>query len=202
MTAVKAVRSALEAERFEDPIFRLFYPELEVVYQEKNDSLDDPGERELDATLRNLFPRHPYGTQTIFGETEHLKLPAYHDMAAYYERWYVPNNMAVLLAGDIDAAAALPVLERTLGRLQPARFTTAQTGEGLHHGRRQEPSFVVRRRGEDVEAQHDVGLLQLLRRPERRSINLNRAHHLRRREVRCERVRQAERCCELCAKCR
>ncbi|MDC0672708.1 M16 family metallopeptidase [Nannocystis radixulma] len=112
--------AALEAERFEDPIFRLFYPELEVVYQEKNNSLDDPGERELDATLRNLFPRHPYGTQTVFGETEHLKLPAYHDMAAYYERWYVPNNMAVLLAGDVDAAVALPVLERTLGRLQAA----------------------------------------------------------------------------------
>src|SRR5690606_29919054 len=30
-----------------------------------------------------------------------------------------PNNMAIVLAGDIDADAALPVLEATFGRLEP-----------------------------------------------------------------------------------
>lgn len=109
----------VEAERFADPVFRLFYPELEAVYEEKNLSLDDPDDRVWEALLLGLFPAHPYGTQPTIGLTEHLKTPAYSDMVEYFDDWYVPNNMAVVLAGDIDAERALPVLEATLGRLQP-----------------------------------------------------------------------------------
>lgn len=108
----------VEAERFTDPVFRLFFTEMEAVYEEKNLSLDNPWVRTYYATTRNLFPRHPYGTQTTIGEIEHLKVPAYQDMVDYFDRWYVPNNMAVVLAGDIDAETALPKLEQTLGKLE------------------------------------------------------------------------------------
>lgn len=110
----------VEKERFSDPVFRLFYPELEAVYEEKNISLDSPGRRVNTAMMEMLFPEHPYGTQPTIGLVEHLKTPAYQDMEAYFERWYAPNNMAVVLAGDIDAATALPLLEATLGQI-PAR---------------------------------------------------------------------------------
>ena len=112
--------ATLEAERFKDPSYRLFFTELESVYEEKNLSLDSPDERASEALMRQLFPQHPYGTQTTIGSIEHLKSPAYQDMIAYFQRWYAPNNMAILLAGDIDAGTALPVLERTLGTW-PAR---------------------------------------------------------------------------------
>jgi len=111
--------ATLEAERFKDPSYRLFFTELESVYEEKNLSLDSPEERASEAMMRQLFPTHPYGTQTTIGSSEHLKSPAYQDMIDYFQRWYAPNNMAVLLAGDIDAATALPVLERTLGAWAP-----------------------------------------------------------------------------------
>ncbi|MCA9660396.1 MAG: insulinase family protein, partial [Myxococcales bacterium] len=101
----------IEADRLQHPIFRLFYPELEAVYEEKNISLDDPEERVWESTRRLLFPQHPYGTQTTIGAVDHLKTPAYGDMVGYFARWYAPNNVAVILAGDIDAATALPVLE-------------------------------------------------------------------------------------------
>lgn len=119
----------LESARFRDPVFRLFYPELEAVYEEKNITLDSPEDRVWEAMLRALFPRHPYGTQPTIGSSEHLKNPAYADMVAYYERWYVPNNMAILLAGDIDAATALPVLERAFGDWQPQPLTPPEPGE-------------------------------------------------------------------------
>lgn len=111
--------ATLEAERFKDPSYRLFFTELESVYEEKNLSLDSPENRASEALMRHLFPAHPYGTQTTIGSIEHLKSPAYQDMIDYFQRWYAPNNMAVLLAGDIDAATALPVLERTLGAWAP-----------------------------------------------------------------------------------
>ncbi|MBK7824301.1 M16 family metallopeptidase [Nannocystis sp.] len=114
--------ATLEAERFKDPSYRLFFTELESVYEEKNLSLDSPDGRASEAMMKQLFPTHPYGTQTTIGSIEHLKSPAYQDMIDYHQRWYAPNNMAVLLAGDIDAAAALPVLERTLGTWAPRKL--------------------------------------------------------------------------------
>ena len=111
--------ATLEAERFKDPSYRLFFTELESVYEEKNLSLDSPDGRASEAMMKQLFPTHPYGTQTTIGSIEHLKSPAYQDMIDYFHRWYAPNNMAVLLAGDIDAATALPVLEKTLGTWEP-----------------------------------------------------------------------------------
>jgi predicted Zn-dependent peptidase len=119
----------VEIERFRDARFRLFYPELESVYEEKNVSLDEPWDRIDEAARLGLFPAHPYGTQPTLGVVEHLKSPAYGDMVAYFERWYVPNNMAILLAGDIDAATALPVLERTLGTLAPQPLAEPAQGE-------------------------------------------------------------------------
>ncbi|MCG8420806.1 MAG: insulinase family protein [Proteobacteria bacterium] len=119
----------VEAERFRDPVFRLFYPELEAVYEEKNRSLDRPLSRVFEAVARALFPGHPYGTQPTIGLVEHLKTPAYADMVAYYSRWYVPNNMAIVLAGDIDAKTALPILEGGFGTLVSRPLTTELHGE-------------------------------------------------------------------------
>ncbi|MCA9662266.1 MAG: insulinase family protein, partial [Myxococcales bacterium] len=119
----------VERERFADPVFRLFYPELEAVYEEKNLSLDSPERRISETVRRSLFPAHPYGTQPTIGLAEHLKNPAYADMVAYFERWYAPNNMAIILAGDIDAETALPVLERTLGTLAPKALEAPAAGD-------------------------------------------------------------------------
>ncbi len=107
-----------EAERFSGPVFRLFWPELEAVYEEKNLELDDPSEQMWLQMTRAAFPDHPYGTQDILGTVEHLKTPAFGEMVAFYERWYRPSNMAIILVGDVDASV-LPELEETLGRLPP-----------------------------------------------------------------------------------
>ncbi len=121
--------ATVEAERFADPVFRLFYPELEAVYEEKNLSIDNPWRRHNEAMMAALFPEHPYGTQPTIGLAEHLKTPAYQDMVDYFERWYVPNNMAIVLAGDIDPATALPILEDKFGRLEPKSLPKPAPGK-------------------------------------------------------------------------
>ncbi len=121
--------ATIEAERYTDPVYRLFWPELEAVYEEKNLDLDSPESRVWKAMLSGLFPQHPYGTQSTIGEVEHLKSPAYDDMAAYFERWYAPNNMAIVLAGDIDATQAVPVLEKAFGHLKPRPLPQPDPGE-------------------------------------------------------------------------
>jgi predicted Zn-dependent peptidase len=121
--------SRVEAERYSDPQFRLFFTEIETVYEEKNRSMDSPGRRVGELMSRSLYPEHQYGTQPTLGHIDHLKNPAYGDMVAFFERWYVPNNMAIVLAGDIDAATALPVLEKTFGAtLVPKRLEQPEAG--------------------------------------------------------------------------
>ncbi len=120
--------ATIEAERYTDPVYRLFWPELEAVYEEKNLDLDEPSSRLWYAMMGALFPEHPYGTQTTIGKVEHLKSPAYQDMADYFERWYVPNNMAIVLAGDVDATTAIPRLEQAFGHLRPSTVPAPPPG--------------------------------------------------------------------------
>ena len=121
--------AALEQERMSDPVFRLFLPELEAVYEEKNTDLDSPEERLDRAMLRALFPGSPYGERDIVGRVSHLKVPALQDMITFRRRWYVPNNMAVVLVGDFERAEALALLESTLGELPVRRLPPRELPE-------------------------------------------------------------------------
>ena len=101
----------VEASRYSDAVFRLFWPELEAVYEEKNRGMDNPARRVHDAFMRAMFPHSGYGWSSTLGEIEHLKNPAYGDMQAFFRRYYTPQNMAILLSGDVDESI-LPVLEQ------------------------------------------------------------------------------------------
>lgn len=108
----------LEEDRFKNPIFRLFLPEIETVYEEKNRSLDNPGRIISEALNAKLFKGHPYG-RTVLGTVEHLKNPSLEKMYAFYNRFYRPNNMAVVLAGDFDRKETLAILEKHFGVWEP-----------------------------------------------------------------------------------
>ncbi len=112
------VESWLEiyAHRFEDPVFRLFPTELEAVYEEKNIAIDTTGYQLFRNFMKGAFPEHTYGSNDILGEVEHLKRPSLTVMKAYFSRYYVPRNMALVLSGDIDPEAILPVIEAKFGR--------------------------------------------------------------------------------------
>jgi len=110
--------ATVEAERFARPVFRLFLGELETVYEEKNRSLDNAGRILGEAINRRLYGEHPYGRTTL-GSIEHLKNPSLKKMYEFYARWYVPENMAIALAGDFDRAAMLTLLERHFGAWKP-----------------------------------------------------------------------------------
>ncbi len=92
----------IEAERFRNPVFRIFHTELEAVYEEKNRSLDSDENQMYEAFFKEIFPNHPYGTQTTIGTVEHLKNPSLREIKKYYETFYVPNNMAIIMAGDFN----------------------------------------------------------------------------------------------------
>lgn len=107
----------IEGERFRNPVFRLFHTELEAVYEEKNISLDNDGSKMYETSWGLLFPNHQYGTQTTIGTIEHLKNPSLKEIRKFYNTYYVPNNMAVILAGDFDVDEAVEQIEKNFGTL-------------------------------------------------------------------------------------
>jgi predicted Zn-dependent peptidase len=108
----------IQRERFRNPVLRLFHTELEAVYEEKNISLDNGSRKIFEAMFASLFKKHPYGTQTVIGTIEHLKNPSLQAIREYYEKYYVPNNMALILAGDIDPHEAIVSVDRHFGDWQ------------------------------------------------------------------------------------
>ncbi|MBN2856866.1 MAG: insulinase family protein [Candidatus Delongbacteria bacterium] len=105
----------VESERFSRPVFRLFHTELETVYEEFNMSQDNDGERALDSLLSGLYKKHQYGTQTTLGEGEHLKNPSMVNIMNFFDKYYVPNNMAICLAGDIDHENTIELIDKYWG---------------------------------------------------------------------------------------
>ena len=105
----------LNSERMLKPVFRGFQAELENVYEEKNRSEDVIGGA-MNKAMKAIFGSHPYG-QPIIGTTESLKNPVLSEMKAFYEKYYVAQNMGLILCGDFQSDALLPLLEKTFGRI-------------------------------------------------------------------------------------
>ena len=109
----------IEGERFRAPVMRLFHTELEAVYEEKNISLDDDGDKVWETLNADLFRNHPYGTQTTIGTVEHLKNPSLKEIENYFRTYYVPNNMGVILVGDFDPAEAIALVDKSFNYMTP-----------------------------------------------------------------------------------
>ena len=110
---------AVQAERFRAPVFRIFHTELEAVYEEKNRGLDDDNRKIYEARLRALFPTHNYGQQSTIGTIEHLKNPSLVEIRKYYNKYYVPNNMAVIMSGDINYDNLIKKIDKDFAYLAP-----------------------------------------------------------------------------------
>ncbi|MDD4395166.1 MAG: insulinase family protein [Bacteroidales bacterium] len=102
----------IQADRFQNPVIRLFHTELETVYEEKNRSLSNDARKANEVMLSALFPNHPYGTQTTLGEAEHLKNPSITNIKNFVKKYYVPNNVAICLSGDFDPHEAIQLIEK------------------------------------------------------------------------------------------
>ncbi|WP_246168800.1 M16 family metallopeptidase [Rudanella paleaurantiibacter] len=109
---------AVQAERFRKPVLRIFHTELEAVYEEKNRSLDNDGRKVQEATMAALFPTHNYGQQTTIGTVEHLKNPSLVEIRNYFDKYYVPNNMAVIMAGDFNPDQVIAKIDKAFAYMQ------------------------------------------------------------------------------------
>lgn len=116
--------AAIESSRFVDPVFRLFHTELETVYEEKNRTLDNKDRATSYVVNSTLFKVHPYGQQPTIGLVEHLKRPSIENIYAYFDTYYVPNNMAIAISGDIQIHETIETINRYFSAWEPKALPT------------------------------------------------------------------------------
>ncbi|MGP1282314.1 MAG: M16 family metallopeptidase [Parasphingopyxis sp.] len=101
-----------------------------VVQNEKRQGDNQPYGLVDYAQIDALFPDgHPYGHSTI-GSMADLDAASMADVQAWFRRHYGPNNAVLVLAGDIDAATARPLVERYFGDI-PRGPETEQVDPGV-----------------------------------------------------------------------
>src|SRR6185436_9591934 len=127
----------IESERMANCLYHPDDCESErtVIISELQGGENDPDQlldQELTATA---FKAHPYQHPTI-GWLPDLQAMTRDDLFGYYRRYYVPNNAALVIVGDVDADEALRRAEQHFGKIPagalPPRQTTIepeQTGE-------------------------------------------------------------------------
>ncbi len=116
----------LNSERLINPVFRAFQTELETVYEEYNRSQNNPNRQIQQFLLNTVFPGHPY-SRPVIGFPEHLKNPQISQLIKFYQDWYVPENMALILVGNVKTNEVAGVIKEKFGRLEkrsaPAKKT-------------------------------------------------------------------------------
>lgn len=127
----------LNAERLLNPVFRLFQGELEAVYEEKNMYADNLLTATAEKVQQYALKGTPYA-YPIIGATDSLKNPRLSEMYRFFKTYYVPENMGLILCGDLRLAndsisghmtmsQLQALLERTFGQLPPSDHPVKET---------------------------------------------------------------------------
>jgi len=117
----------LESDRFANSQWRdeEFRKELEVVKEERRMRTEDnPVELMHEALNAAVFVASPY-RRPIVGWMSDLDALTAEDARAFYRRWYVPANAAVVVAGDVDVDQVRALAEKYYGSL-PSRAVPAR----------------------------------------------------------------------------
>lgn len=93
--------------------------EKQVVKNEKRQSYDNQPYGNTSYVIdKALYPAdHPYNWQVI-GSLEDLQNATLEDVKEYYRRWYVPNNVTLILAGDFDPVQAKKWVEKYFSEIK------------------------------------------------------------------------------------
>jgi predicted Zn-dependent peptidase len=108
----------MESDRLSSPVFREFYAERDVVYEERRMRVESTPTGKFEEEFDALFwTSSPYGWPTV-GWPSDLDGITREEALDYFAVNYAPNNIVGCLAGDFDPVRAKELAERYFGRLK------------------------------------------------------------------------------------
>jgi predicted Zn-dependent peptidase len=107
----------LESDRLLFPVFREFYSERDVVFEERRLRTESTPLGRFEEELNALFwSAHPY-TWPVVGWASDIPMYSLAQAREYFATYYAPGNLTGVLVGDFESAAIKPLLERYFGRI-------------------------------------------------------------------------------------
>ncbi|OFV94699.1 MAG: hypothetical protein A3H94_06010 [Acidobacteria bacterium RIFCSPLOWO2_02_FULL_60_20] len=124
------VWAMLEADRIANPVFREFYPERDVVHEERRMRTDtNPDGLLWENFSAAAFQAHPY-RRPVVGWPSDIDNLTREEVLAYFKTFYAPNNAILAIVGDIDPAKTMTLLEKYFGVIpsqpQPVRHISEE----------------------------------------------------------------------------
>lgn len=110
---------SLESDRFKNPVFREFYKEKEVVREERRMRTESqPVGRLIEEFLAVAYTAHPYG-RPVVGWNSDITATTMKDAQDFYDTYYVPGNITIAIAGDVDPDEVKQMAETYFSDLDP-----------------------------------------------------------------------------------
>jgi predicted Zn-dependent peptidase len=108
----------LESDRFLKPVFRSFYPEREVVKEERRMRTDSTPTGLIQEAFHAMFwESHPYKWPVI-GWMSDIDQYTLADAQRYFDTHYSPQNCTAMFVGDVNPAEIKEMARRYFGRLK------------------------------------------------------------------------------------
>lgn len=107
----------MESERLLRPVFREFYSERDVVFEERRMRTESTPLGKFEESFNALFwESHPYGWPTVGWPSD---IPAISKAQAdeFYATYYAPQNLTLMLVGDFDPEKAASQAEKYFARI-------------------------------------------------------------------------------------
>ncbi len=106
----------LVSDQMENPVFREFYAERDVVIEERRRSVSTQPDMTLyEQVIGTAFLAHPY--QILWEWESEVANITRAELFDFYRRYYAPNRALLALVGDFDPVATIELIERYFGNI-------------------------------------------------------------------------------------
>lgn len=140
----------MESERILDPVFREFYSERDVVFEERRMRTEStPLGRFAEEYESMIWTSHPYQWPVV-GWPSDIPAITKSDADQFLERYYSPPNITLILVGDFKSDAVMPLIRRYFGRIPRRQDPPAEVVT------REVPQLAERRMYAEAEANPSV----------------------------------------------
>lgn len=111
------VWARIESDRMANPVFREFYPERDVVHEERRLRTDNsPIGLLWERFNATAFHAHPYRNPLV-GWPSDIDNLTREEVLRYFKTYYSPNNAIVVIVGDINPKKTIALMEKYFGKV-------------------------------------------------------------------------------------
>ncbi|HUV36257.1 MAG TPA: pitrilysin family protein [Patescibacteria group bacterium] len=107
----------LESDRFKKPIFREFYSERDVVREERRLGVESTPTGLIEEDFRAMFWKSSSYHWDVIGWASDVENITREQANAYYDTYYAPNNLTMILVGDLEPKKMFDLVEKYFERI-------------------------------------------------------------------------------------